>query len=568
MRAENATPPLRIGLLVDSLQQPAWVEHALRRVVDTNAGSIVAVIRNVSDSTGPTPSRLRRWYRSRKYLLHAAYMRFDRWRFRASNDPFEPRDISALVADATVLEVRPRRTRFSDIVEPADVESIERLQLDVLVRLGFRILRGGILRAARFGVLSYHHGDNERYRGGPPAFWEVMEGQPVTGAMLQVLTEDLDAGHVVYRSHVATHPLSVTRNRHALFWKSAAFLPRVLSELRECGVAALTDAAARSCEPAAYSAPLYVVPTNVPMVRSLAGVAKRYVGAKVRSLVSTDQWFMAYRFRRDAREDNRVPDLVPYRFQRLMPPADRFWADPFPLRVGERYFVVFEEYLYATRRAHIAAVEVGPNGPIGKPATVLETGAHLSYPFVFQWRGNWWMVPEMVESGRVELYRATEPPWRWTLEQVLFDGVNLVDCTLAEIRGRWWLFGNRADPGSSPWDELDLYHADSPLGPWIPHRRNPVVTDVRRARPAGAPFEWNGAWYRPSQDCAGSYGRAINIQRIDILDERRYVEHPVTRLEPFWSRELTGTHTVNALGPLTVIDARWRRPRWPIRPRR
>ena len=53
------------------------------------------------------------------------------------------------------------------------------------------------LRRANQG---FHRGSKRANRGGPPGFWEVMDGEPVTGAVLQVLSEDLDAGLVLARS--------------------------------------------------------------------------------------------------------------------------------------------------------------------------------------------------------------------------------------------------------------------------------------------------------------------------------------------------------------------------------
>ncbi len=63
-------------------------------------------------------------------------------------------------------------------------------------------------------------------RGGPAGFWEVMNDQPTTGSMLQVLNEELDNGRVIYRSHAADRSqlrqpqpqqllLEVRRVRHA-----------------------------------------------------------------------------------------------------------------------------------------------------------------------------------------------------------------------------------------------------------------------------------------------------------------------------------------------------------------
>jgi methionyl-tRNA formyltransferase len=115
--------------------------------------------------------------------------------------------------------VDPITTRFVHRFPDDAIEQIREKKLDVLIRFGFNILRGEILTAARYGVWSYHHGDNDYYRGGPAYFWEVLEGNPVSGATLQVLTEELDAGTVLYKGLFATHAgFSQVRNRVQPYW--------------------------------------------------------------------------------------------------------------------------------------------------------------------------------------------------------------------------------------------------------------------------------------------------------------------------------------------------------------
>jgi hypothetical protein len=546
--------PLRVGLLVDSMTQPAWVERALRRVIETGTGEFVLVVRNASSTIAPErSSRLATWWKNRRYLLHAAYQRIDTMGLRVTPDPFKPVDLSSLLNGVPVMDVAPGQKKVSDVFEPKDVEAIRSARLDVLVRLGFRILRGDILNVARLGVWSYHHGDNERYRGGPACFWEVLEGNPLTGTILQRLTESLDDGEVLYRSWGATNVLSVSRSRPQIYWKSAEFLARALRNA-QLGIRQNREEQG----PSPYGQRLYVAPTNRQMAAGAVKLAYRRTRAKLRSLSSIDQWFLAYRYTNGVSESNRAPDLSPFRFSPIYPPKDRFWADPFLFRVSGATYVVFEDFSYATNRGVIAAFEMGPEGPKGKPEVVLGCDYHLSYPFVFWWRGSHFMIPETVDSRRVELYRLVKAPHEWTLEAVLLDGIALADCTLAEIDGRWWMFANTADEGASFWDELHLFHAPSPLGPWTPHRQNPVVSDVRSARPAGTLFERSGAWYRPSQDSAGGYGSSTNIQRIVRLSPLEYEETTVGRLTPGWQPGLTGVHTVNALGGLTLIDARRR----------
>ena len=109
---------------------------------------------------------------------------------------------------------------------------------------------------------------------------------------------------------------------------------------------------------------------------------------------------------------------------------------------------------------------------------------------------------------------------------------------------------------------LHLFHAETPLGPWIPHRRNPVRSDCRAARPAGRVFSFGGALYRPAQDCSGSYGRAIAIQKVLRLDTQEYREEHVAEVEAHWDPRALRTHTMNRDGRLFVADALIHRSRW------
>ena len=74
------------------------------------------------------------------------------------------------------------------------------------------------------------------------------------------------------------------------------------------------------------------------------------------------------------------------------------------------------------------------------------------------------------------------------------------------------LFCTNLDEGYH--SHLYIFYADELLGPWRPHSKNPVKIDVRSAGPAGPFFWYEGALYRPTQDCSRLYGGCINITRI------------------------------------------------------
>ena len=191
------------------------------------------------------------------------------------------------------------------------------------------------------------------------------------------------------------------------------------------------------------------------------------------------------------------------------------------------------------------------------PATVLDAPYHLSYPFVFQWRGHWFLMPESSSATRIEVFAARRFPFDWTLEAVLFNPLRAVDSTLVEVEGRWWLFTSESPhPAVRNYDELYAYHAPTPFGPWTPHRRNPIKSDARSARGAGR-FFWKGrTLFRPAQDASRRYGSAIAITRIDELTPDTFRETAVSRIEPGWRPGLSGTHTLNTCPGLTMIDFR------------
>jgi hypothetical protein len=554
----NVKPALKVGVMLDSMTQAQWVYDTLADVQRSNFARLALVIEN-ADPDRPEHGFVRRLLKNRSRIAYALYSRLDDRLFRRQPDAFTEVTVAPLLEGVPVVKARPVKKRFSDYFEPSAVAEIRAHDLDVVLRFGFRILRGEALALARHGVWSYHHGDNLVNRGGPPGFWEVMDGEPVTGSVLQVLGDELDNGRVIYRSHALTDRRSVRRNMENFYRKSATFVIRKLRDLAERGPAALDcDAHARTFVP--YSRRLYREPGNIEMLALGARLAGRYAADKLRDAVFVDQWALACRMH----PGSDGPDTAMHRFKLLQPPRDRFWADPFPVADRNRHFVFVEELPYATNKGHISVLELDRGGALQRVERVLETAHHLSYPFVFEWRGAHYMAPESGARRRVELYRATAFPGGWMLEDVLLDGVYAVDPTLVEIEGTWWMFVNVGVDGTLNYDELHVYHAPSPFGPWTPHRGNPVKSDVRCARPAGRLFRWNGDLYRPAQDCSGLYGSAIVFNRVTRLTPSEFEETAVSRLEPRWAPHLLGTHTINAAPGITVTDVLVRRPRFSL----
>ena len=103
---------------------------------------------------------------------------------------------------------------------------------------------------------------------------------------------------------------------------------------------------------------------------------------------------------------------------------------------------------------------------------------------------------------------------------------------------------------------LFLFYSDQLLtDKWKSHPRNPVVSDHKFSRPAGNLFMSDDKIFRPSQDCSGEYGRAININLVTKLNETEYEEVLLSRIEPEPDSLYSGAHTYNSSNEAEVIDA-------------
>ena len=224
-----------------------------------------------------------------------------------------------------------------------------------------------------------------------------------------------------------------------------------------------------------------------------------------------------------------------------------FVADPFLIRHDGAWYMFFE-ILEERRHKGSIGVAVSTDGVRWRyDGIVLRERGHLSFPYVFCWQGDYYMVPETLARRSVLLYRAARFPDRWKRVAVLFSGVG-ADPTPFEFDGRWWMF---SCPTPKENDTLRLHVADTLLGPWREHPQSPVVAgDSRIARAAGRVIAWEGRLLRFAQDCHRYYGTAVRAFEITELTPERYRERPA-REAPILA---AGDQTWNAAG-MHHVDA-------------
>ena len=513
-------------MVVSSRRGPAWLLDVIQGLKASGDLQVVAVLAPGTQETARATRAVR--------ALLSVYCRIDDRLFGGADDPSRTVDLGISPAEATTRDVLGPEA--PDLVLRLDGEQ-DHLPQWPDPKLGtWALVHGcGFEAQARPDLLVL-----------PPGGAEMIFGERVTISRLVALSE-VDRrviGQVVSK----VDRLSMRRGTRGHVCKLAPLITQRV--IKAAATGQVPDPIGRQPD----SDPPSDVHRRVDAVQVAWGLARIVLGYGVRLArrrLTPERWVVAVS--RDARDPRQ--DGTTSRFRFLAAPAGREWADPFPVRMKDEDVLFLEEYVRPNRRGRLAVVHLD-DSPRGWRSvdTIMDLPTHLSYPFVFEWAGDRYLLPEQAGTGSLQLYVAEDFPLSWRWHSTALD-LPAADATLAEIDGRWWMFAAITPPGGLLADELHLFHADAPIGPWTAHRQNPVLSDVRSARPAGRVYRRGDDWYRPAQDGSLSYGHSIALARIDRIDLDGYRETVVDVIEPNWAPNLIATHTLNSDDGLTAVDA-------------
>lgn len=541
---------LRIGFLLDSYNLKRWQHQIFKDISDTPNIEISLMILN--------DGKYQSFGNRLNYIGYRGLQYIDRKVFKPIHNAFDTCSIQEEVESINEIKIKPIQLKFGIKFDDTDIEEIESYNLDVLIRFGFGIIRGKVLEAAKFGIWSLHHGDNQVNRGGPPGFWEVVDLEPVTGVTLQKLSENLDGGRVLRKAFVRTNNTSFYRNQNSVFWAGVELMSSALIDLESKGGKLqefnIPDVSSRIQEESLfYSYPLYKDPNNSTAVKIFFSFWYRRLREAFKEWFNSPQWSLAYRYSVKNSFEGSI-----FRYLPLISSKGNEWADPFVIFEKNEYYVFVEELETAKKKAHLSYLKFDKKGQIisTEAVKIIEEDFHLSYPFVFQEKGEYYMIPEMAQSNQQWIYKAVDFPNKWEKYHQIFKADELYDPTLYFHQDTWYLFcTKKMNVGSSRDQYLCLYFADDLFSTdWKPHPCNPLTRDVRGARPAGKLFEWKNKLIRPGQIGAPFYGYGIKFHEIIILSRTDYQEVPLDEIVPEWSNKIRAVHTINFEKGFSVID--------------
>ena len=541
--------PLRFVVLCDSLELPLWQSISLREAVEAGVAVPVGIVIRHSQPVKDRNSKWSKRYQDRKLLL---WRLFNRFYVNKCSRAVDPVNIGKFLETVPVYFDDPvAMSNYREALSVGAMQFVKNSNPDFVLRFGFGILDGEILDCARYGVWSYHHGDPSQFRGQPPGFWEIAKKIPVTGAVLQRLSNKLDGGEILHSGFFKTTFQSYAKTRDTLYLGSSSWLKRTCSDIIANGY--------RATAPSFNGAtgPVFRQPQNVDMLKFLINTVKEFFWAQVMFKLFRQNWNcgiikapiqVVAGFEGDEQQFRALKSTV-------WMPTNRgvFKADPFGYQRKAKgdIRILFELFNWRRKLGSIACVNYQDNvfGPI---ETVLDAPTHLSYPFIFNGNGDEYFVPEHSAAGEISLFRldTTGKPDKKT---TIFSKSKLIDSTFVRWSGRIWMFS--LDETRSKNTDLHIYYADDVEGPWRAHPMNPVKSDVQSSRPGGTPFVHNGKLFRPAQDCSTHYGSAAMINEVKVLTLSDFQEVTVSRVRPLTDGPYSyGLHTVSAIGHHTLID--------------
>lgn len=279
---------------------------------------------------------------------------------------------------------------------------------------------------------------------------------------------------------------------------------------------------------------------------------------------SVNGWYVALRKRTELClfEGNDAPFYI-------IPQGVRFWrADPFLFKYQGKNYLFVEEFDMLIKKGRISVAEV-VNGRCQRFRPCIDIPYHLSYPCIYEYDTNIYMIPECYESGKVVRYKCKSFPYEWIEEKVLLEEA-AADTTPIILEGNVaYITTIFKDSENRKNDNLWMlnYNNDDSL-----HQ----IYNNFYCRCAGHVIFNNveeNEFIRPSQDCSETYGAKLLFNK-GIFQNGKFQEHVIGYVLPpskdnienslniynfnkFKKTQFTGVHTYNVNEDYEVVDLKY-----------
>ena len=546
---------MKIGLLIKKLDELAnWELRLIKEIIDDPNLELSLLVfdgRKKSYIHNSLIDKIKSSIKSKNLfgkLILKLQLKLENFFLKPKSD-INRNDIISYLKNVDYINVYPKKKKFYDFFNNEDIIKIKKYKLDVIIRREFGIIKGDILNSAKYGIWSFHHGDNLINRGGPAGFWEIILNQKTVGVTLQQLTSELDGGNIIDKAYF-NRQWSYFLTNNLILEGSVSLIMKNLRKLKYKPF--------KTTKSITYFNPLYKSPNLYYVIIYLIGFYSLLIKKIIKKILT---YLFGFRFQRWTLfiGKGNFMNAILHRIKPIKLPKNEFWADPFLIRYKKEIFVFFENYSYKRKKGIISCGKIDKNNKIVDVIDVLNLDYHLSFPYVFEEDGDIYLMPESKSNKRLEIYKSINFPKDWELYSTAFEGEMVGDSFFYnDENGEKWLFTNKQVSSNTLMEnELFIYRVDSlKLKKIEPHNQNPIYIDSSIARNGGAIFEYANKLYRPSQsNVEGIYGKELNINCIKTLTIDEFIEEKEIVIQPNFHKNIKAIHHLHQINGIFVFDA-------------
>lgn len=512
-----STKRLRIAVIIDG----GTVEKLAADALDAIEGAAEIAVFSCSNTR-----------RRRHPLKHAAYYALNlvtvRNRFT--------RRVNLKQSEKTLRPMVIFNSRYEGAWQVLPEDIVDALAgFDVILKFGMGLLRVPPIERLPVPILSYHHGDPDKYRGRPAGFWEIASGEPAMGQVVQVIENRLDAGRVVAYAETKVFPWSYRATLKESYRHSALIINQAIRNSLD-GVSLAKTRNGRN----------FRLPTNFTVVKFVARMAAKYAARMAYGAFLQKCWRVS--IAPSSTESLKgalagsFPDSSKWRTIPVQKPYV-FYADPFFSEKPPGLLVEAVENV-----SGLGEIVYVSEGDVERHRSISNESGHMSYPSVAMIGDDQIVVPEVASWSRPRAFKIAKGELSEMLPLNIEGAPRIIDPTLFQWSNRLWLLGNVASVGSTA---LYLWSADNLRGKFRLHPKSPIVISPKGGRMAGNLVRVGPRLIRFGQDFRGAYGDGILAFEVQDLSIDNYREELVGNVR-FGDRR--GPHTLNIRRDAMAFD--------------
>jgi hypothetical protein len=140
-------------------------------------------------------------------------------------------------------------------------------KIDVVLKFALSLLRIPDHDILPTPIISYHHGDPQKYRGRPAGFYEMIFNEPSCGQIVQILKNKLDGGNVIAFGEVRVSMESYKKTMLSCYRLSKYLIIPALNSIKSSNTIAFPSVRSN-----------YRLPSNLMVVKFVIKMYKAALG--------------------------------------------------------------------------------------------------------------------------------------------------------------------------------------------------------------------------------------------------------------------------------------------------